>query len=269
MAEPSKRLSGRSPSALLNELGQASGPEQQFEQLRQYHSADLQYARQQLAGAQRELAPMLQALASLKAKPDAGSQYAAGHLELMVLVYESTVRLMTLQAACAEANVKTLQSAGPRDTFQLKLAHEQPEFLEYYQLRSLSMASFLAGQYPDGLDVVARAANGEALLPEASPQEATARQAAADGLLAAAEANDELAQLLRHLGEEFAGLMALLAWGQITWRRARDAAPADKLHLLQDADWEKLNGKVLLLEALPGRVAAHPELARLFPAPGA
>lgn len=267
MAENTQRLSGRSPSALLNQLGQGGSPEQQFEQLKQYYAADAQYARQQLGHAQRELAPMQAALDKLKAKDDAGSRYVANSLELMVLVHESTVRLMTLQAECAEANTKALQAAGPQGDFKLKLAHEQPEFLEYYHLRNLSMGSFLAGQYPDGIDIVARAANGAPLMPEASPQEATARQAAADALRAASEADDELAKQLRYLGEEFAGLMALLEWGQITWRRASKAAPADKLQLLQDADWDKFNGKVQLLQELPNRVAAQPELAKLFPAP--
>lgn len=255
MPDATPHPSKPSTTKLLKELDPTASPEQQLEQMKRYFAADLQQARQQLAESTRELAAYEAMLAKVPdPKQDQDIHYLMNQVELMALVHQATRRLSEIQVACDEHNLKALEKATPQRALNLKVPHEDPEFLELFHLRGLSMSAFLVAQFIDGIDVVQRAVTGSAVAPKGTPQEEKVKRELAEALKAAAAAEPELAKQVNHLSSEFTVTLPLLEWGRSAWRSSRT-----------DGDWEKLNGIVHFLSLLPQKVAGFPQLAELFP----
>lgn len=229
----------------------------------------LAFATKEMEGA-RELRGKLE---PHKNDPEGGMHHQ--NAELLFRIYGALKRMMEIEVNIHKHNLaalEELEKAGQEspdaisDELALRYPEKDADYLEARVFLDVHLATFHLLSHLEGVDLLLRATSPDlkAIEPQDAEQEARLK-AAAEELKAAMAGDKELAVGVTQLGNDLQEALALLEWGRATLQTIPQLPAPSKRSTLEDADWQKLNGKVVFLGELPAKAQKFPQLAGLFP----
>ncbi|MFP5503335.1 MAG: hypothetical protein ACLGIN_12675 [Candidatus Sericytochromatia bacterium] len=238
---------------------QAGKAKQRFATVIKTAGDRLKYAEEQLA----KIEEVRQKLADHQDDPE--GRYHGVNMELLHRVFTATKKMMEIQIHCATQNMAASETISPLEETRLLFPEDSAEFMEARSRADVCMALFYWNDMLHGIDAIMRVTVNEPVIDCQSTEEEEARAKLADELREAMKADKNLAMLMQQLGSELHETTALLDWAKDTLRSLKDLPAESRRSLLQDPDWAKVNGKVILLGELGTKVKAYPLLAELIP----
>lgn len=174
-------------------------------------------------------------------------------------------RMIEIQLECIAHNAQ-LATSGPPENWDgegspFRDAASEPA----YGVARATMDYYLAGffwlQRLELSDALLRAVGHEGAIVAHNPEEEATRAERAAALKAILMAEKETQIAAVRLAEELNLAQAILPWAKTALARLELMPAAEQRVMLADPDWNKLNGAMRALEALPGAIAALPGLA--------
>jgi hypothetical protein len=194
-------------------------------------------------------------------------QFHLYNLELLCRVYGATKTMMEIEKACNQTNLAIVESEEPQENPVFAIPAENAQYMEARARIDYHMGIFLWRSIIEGVDVVMRASLDQKAVNSQTDEEETWRQGNVAELKAAMAGDRELAVFVGQAGSELQETQALIEWAGSSLGTVRQLAPDAKKGYLEDADWAKLNAKVLYLTELTDKAQAFPTLAKHFPVP--
>ncbi|MNS02748.1 hypothetical protein D3C72_340710 [compost metagenome] len=269
MSEKPTLAADVSPEEALRKVEEATAAaEKQLGRAKKQFAYSVQLAETRLAYAEKQLEEaraMRDRLLEHQDDPE-GARHLAS-IQALGTVFGATKRMMEIELACHRHNLAQVTAFDvkvPGAKVDLRYPQEDLGYLEAKAFMDVHMAIIQVTEHLDGVDMVLRATEGQAAVVPASDDEMIARRMRASQLRAAMAQNDELAILVNQLSGELQETMALLEWGKSALANASQLPPIARKGLFEDADWSRLNGRVVYLQGMPTRARLHPELAPYF-----
>ncbi|MFN3429788.1 MAG: hypothetical protein ACK46X_07530 [Candidatus Sericytochromatia bacterium] len=222
----------------------------------------LDFAVKELAtieGIQKKLAAFRQHLA--------GSHHF-NNMSLLARVYEAVKEMMTIELAAHQHNLEVLESESPlEEKPAFRVPVEDAEYLEARCKLDLALVLFHWIQNAEGIDVIMRATVNEMAIDCRDLEEEDMRHQRAYEMQSTLMRDREWAKTLGQIGLELQETRALIEWAQSNLKSIASLPAQARKHAVSDADWAKLNAKVLFLGDIFQRMQAFPALAKHFPKP--
>lgn len=242
--------------------------EKHIARARRQFAVSIRLAEERLAYAEERLEEARAVRAQLEAYADdpEGARHLAD-VQALGTAFGAMRRMMEIELACHRHNMAQLEMnlQKPPANFALRMPADHLDYLEARVYMDVHMAILQLTAFLDGVDTVLRATSGDPAIVPSSDEELIARRSRASALRAGMKEHPELERLVQQLSQELQETLALLEWGKGALATLPQLPPPAQRSVLEDADWARLNGRVTYLQGVPARVAAHPELAALFP----
>lgn len=222
-----------------------------------------------------------------KQKGHADYEYAATQLRIAERMFGAAKRMMEIQGeydrknlALAEQGLELAANAGEDPHVWIKL--DQAGMLAPYKFTSpLENVEFLEARAQanhyfglqhwmnslDGIDAILRATTGQKAIVCQTRFEEAGRAKLAEIFKQAMAEDQQLTVQMGKWGTELQETMAYFDWASNALKGLQ-GKPADaRRAVLADPEWQKLNGRVVVLATLTERVQAFPAIAEYFPKP--
>jgi hypothetical protein len=241
---------------LVEQMGQA---QQDLAEARRILETD----REKLTAELAELDARVQKLSPYKDHPEGALHYATALAFSRAKTAEK--RMVDHQLVVLEQNLALATNGIPEgwdgEGSPFRDAATEPA----YNVARVTMDYYLAGFYwlrrLELVDSLLRAVGHPPAIQARNAAEEETRTARAEELKAAIRADKETLLTVMRIAEDLSLAQATLPWAKTSLARLEILAPADQRVLLADADWNKLNGALRVLETLPDTLAALPALA--------
>lgn len=227
----------------------------------------------------------LKAVEAQKGQPD--YPYAVQILTIAERMFGAAKRMMEIQTeydkknlALAEQGLELAANAGQDPHVWIRLDQggllapykftsplENVEFLEARAKVNLYFALHHWMNCLDAIDAILRATHNQKAIVCQTPEEENGRAQLAQLFKDAMAADPELAVQVNMWGTELNDATAFFDWAASTLKSLEGKPTEGKRAVLNDADWQKLNGKAIALALLVEQAQAFPAIAPYFPAP--
>lgn len=234
-----------------------------------------------------EVKQLEQAIEKQKGTPE--YVYAKTQLTIMARMFDGARRMMEVQNVYDQKNLalanqglemvaeagenpaawQQLHEGGLLEAYQFKLPVEDVRYMEARAQTNYYFALHYWVTCIDGIDAILRATVGDKAIEVQTKDEEAGRARIAEVFKQAMASNRELAVLLTQWGVELQEAYAYFQWAKPLLTGLEGKSPEAKKAVLADPDWQKLNGKAILLGNLIPKVQAFPEIAKFFPQPQA
>lgn len=223
----------------------------------------LEADRDKVAAELAELDARVQKLTPYKDHPEGAFHYASALAFQRAKGAEK--RMLDLQLAALEHNLG-LAVSGPPEGWDGEGSPFRDVATEpAYNVARVTMDYYLTGFFwlrrLELVDTLLRAVGHPPAIQSRNAGEEETRTARAAELKAALQADKDTLLTVMRLAEDLSLAQATLPWAKTALGRLELMAPADQRTLLADPDWNKLNGALRALEALPETLAGLPALA--------
>jgi hypothetical protein len=215
--------------------------------------------------------------------------YAATQITIMGRMFDGAKRMMEVQNQYDQKNLalatqglemattagddplawQQLHEAGLMDAYKFTLPLEDVRYLEARAQTNYYFALHYWVSCIDGIDAILRATVNDRAIEVQSPEEEEGRAKIGQAVKDAMAANRDLAVLLGQWGAELQEAYAYFQWAKPLLSGLEGKTPEAKKAVLADPDWQKLNGKAILLGNMIPKVQAYPDVAKFFPQPQA
>ena len=223
----------------------------------------LEHDRTKVDGELQELSTRVERLTPYKDHPEGAFHYRSAVAFQRAKAAEAT--MLAVQLECLEHNFQLAQSGPPEDWDGTGSPFRDAASEPAYGLARVTMDYYLAGFYwlqrLELVDALLRAVGHEPAIAPHNDAEEAIRAERAQALKARLTADKATQIAAMRLAEELNLAQATLPWAKMALARLEVLPKAEQRVLLADPDWNKLNGAMRTLEALPQAIAELPGLA--------